>query len=595
MKEFSDQKQTSKKENKELRSVPPEELTKSLLLISNDYDNKIQEIFKSFYASNAKIYLQSKVIVSKTANQLLQPLSEKLKGFLLKTQKHGVTRFLTKSTSKEIDLSWNQFPIKTKIYLRLNSNLRLDENQSFESLIGPKSLDKPIPEQDYKILLTKNVEKMSSLPLESRPKLVHLVKKFQDIYGFDLNNMRTLSAFLGIEDVTLSYFWLSERKKNLGTPNNNLKKIYTQKYARFYCNICQIYACNFHFINKEDFQEDNEDGADYSYYEFFKLPYRQIFMQNFKESIISWVTYYRCPSSIKQFCYRHLDKKLDIKQVENFKLKKYQRELINHCLKYNMMTPCFLYLLTQDPKTPCLVFYLYMIQNNYLAKKDDFFRTMKTLIEKENLILDNEKINKQQKYILNPKKLWKNKNWNKDQEFIEFLPCFHQNSCSEENCYCIKNRGYCEKYCCCNLFCEFLFGGCSCSAGECVEQSCRCLQNQRECDPDFCLKCCSKNNQYFKEIFDIQMPSCQNSMITYNIKTRLLLGKSKICDGLGIFAGTIFKKGDFIGEYVGEVLNIEEADKRGRLYTSIDVNFLFTLNNNNVIFVFFILKFDFRS
>ena len=40
----------------------------------------------------------------------------------------------------------------------------------------------------------------------------------------------------------------------------------------------------------------------------------------------------------------------------------------------------------------------------------------------------------------------------------------------------------------------------------------------------------------------------------YNVKRRLLVGKSTICDGLGLYAGELLKKDDFVGEYIGEIL-----------------------------------------
>lgn len=585
------------KENKEENSLSIEEVTKFLLATSNDYDNKLKEIFLQFISINSKIYLQSKGIVNKTNSQLIKPISEKIRKSFAKHLKQNSHKHHAKTINKEISLSMNQIPMKTKIYIGLNSNLRLDEHQTFESLIGPHSLDSICSKLDYEMFLTmkKGLIKINPIPLETIPKMVHLVKKFQSEYGLNLKNMRTLSALLDIDAVSLGYFWLNEAKKKLELEPqvSKPKKIYTQKYVRFYCNICQIYACNFHF--KEEIPDDNneESNTDYSYYEnYTKWPSKQLFLQNFKEPMIQWANYYRCPPTKNKFCFRMLHKDIDVTQIETLKLQKYQKELLKHCMKYNMLNPCFIHLLTQDPNIPCLVFYIYITQNALNKKKDEFILNLRNLVNNDALSPDNEKINQQKKNANNPKKLWKNKNWNKDQDFMEYIPCFHEGVCTEENCYCIKNRGYCEKYCCCSMFCEFVFQGCSCENGECVEQTCKCVQSQRECDPEICLRCNSKNNKFLTEMFNVKMPTCKNNFLTYNVKRRLLLGKSKICDGLGIFAGTLFKEGDFIGEYVGEVLTLEEADKRGRVYSSINVYYLFTLNNNNVIlFHFFILAF----
>jgi hypothetical protein len=38
-----------------------------------------------------------------------------------------------------------------------------------------------------------------------------------------------------------------------------------------------------------------------------------------------------------------------------------------------------------------------------------------------------------------------------------------------------------------------------------------------------------------------------------------MLGRSTICNGFGLFAGENFKKGDYIGEYVGETVLDHDA------------------------------------
>ena len=42
-----------------------------------------------------------------------------------------------------------------------------------------------------------------------------------------------------------------------------------------------------------------------------------------------------------------------------------------------------------------------------------------------------------------------------------------------------------------------------------------------------------------------------------------------ICEGCGLFAGQPFKKDEFIGEYLGEIITYEEANNRHIYY---DVN-----------------------
>ncbi|CAF3696406.1 unnamed protein product [Adineta steineri] len=71
-----------------------------------------------------------------------------------------------------------------------------------------------------------------------------------------------------------------------------------------------------------------------------------------------------------------------------------------------------------------------------------------------------------------------------------YQPCLHDGPCtlSNENCYCMKNGTYCEKYCNCSIDCPHRFPGCTCK-GACLLNNCLCCAEGRECDPDLCHKC----------------------------------------------------------------------------------------------------------
>lgn len=65
----------------------------------------------------------------------------------------------------------------------------------------------------------------------------------------------------------------------------------------------------------------------------------------------------------------------------------------------------------------------------------------------------------------------------------------------------------------------------------------------------------------------------------------MVLGVSTICDGLGLFVGNYLKRGDFIGEYTGEIISTEDCDEseiRGRIYNASNYNFIFTLTSAKV-------------
>ena len=48
--------------------------------------------------------------------------------------------------------------------------------------------------------------------------------------------------------------------------------------------------------------------------------------------------------------------------------------------------------------------------------------------------------------------------------------------------------------------------------------------------------------------------------------------------GWGLYMGEICKKGDYIGEYTGEIVSELEADQRGTIYDKRNLSYLFSLN-----------------
>lgn len=75
---------------------------------------------------------------------------------------------------------------------------------------------------------------------------------------------------------------------------------------------------------------------------------------------------------------------------------------------------------------------------------------------------------------------------------------------------------------------------------------------------------------------------CQNVWLQRDAPKRTLLGRSAVA-GFGLFMGEDVKSGTFLGEYKGEVITSDEADRRGKLYDKRGVSFLFNLNMNQVI------------
>ena len=61
----------------------------------------------------------------------------------------------------------------------------------------------------------------------------------------------------------------------------------------------------------------------------------------------------------------------------------------------------------------------------------------------------------------------------------------------------------------------------------------------------------NKNLDYGKR----KQKYCLNTPMYYNVKRRLLLARSQVCFGYELYAGEDFKKGEFVGEYFGEILD----------------------------------------
>jgi len=57
------------------------------------------------------------------------------------------------------------------------------------------------------------------------------------------------------------------------------------------------------------------------------------------------------------------------------------------------------------------------------------------------------------------------------------------------------------------------------------------------------------------------------------------IGKSKLCDGFGLYSMENIKKEEFICEYKGEIVSKNESDRRSFIDGLIGSNYLFTLHN----------------
>ena len=172
-----------------------------------------------------------------------------------------------------------------------------------------------------------------------------------------------------------------------------------------------------------------------------------------------------------------------------------------------------------------------------------------------------------------------------------FYPCSHDGTCDQAQCRCFVENITCEKSCECSLLCRRRFPGCSCAqlGGKqriCGTKACVCYVMSRECDGDLCGGCGATEildpiNRYNK---DVSKDKCCNVALQRGVQKKTLLGHSEV-HGFGLFTGEDVKKGDFLGEYKGEAVTLNEGARRGIVYEKQNTMYLFKLNKGRFVFV----------
>ncbi|GMH38553.1 hypothetical protein BSKO_06437 [Bryopsis sp. KO-2023] len=156
-----------------------------------------------------------------------------------------------------------------------------------------------------------------------------------------------------------------------------------------------------------------------------------------------------------------------------------------------------------------------------------------------------------------------------------YTPCNCKNGCNN-SCSCYQTKNFCEKYCACWPGCANQWKGCKCSH-RCDTQRCPCVSASRECDPDYCHLC--------KKTCEPGCPPdehCKNMNLRLRKHKRVAMGLSTVA-GWGGFLMEDAKKDDFLGEYTGDLITDQEAERRGRIYDRQDKSYLFNLTKEKVL------------
>ncbi|KAH0364697.1 SET domain-containing protein, partial [Aureobasidium melanogenum] len=86
-------------------------------------------------------------------------------------------------------------------------------------------------------------------------------------------------------------------------------------------------------------------------------------------------------------------------------------------------------------------------------------------------------------------------------------------------------------------------------------------------------------NRYDDEYLDRR---CRNVAIQRGVPKRTLLGRSLV-HGFGLYAGEPIAKGEFVGEYQGEIITRDETERRGAIYDFQKLSYIFDLNRDQTI------------
>ncbi|XP_042031814.1 histone-lysine N-methyltransferase EZ3-like isoform X2 [Salvia splendens] len=178
--------------------------------------------------------------------------------------------------------------------------------------------------------------------------------------------------------------------------------------------------------------------------------------------------------------------------------------------------------------------------------------------------------------------LWRMIAEGKDIPYKQYSPCMFQPTYGKQ-CPCFQNGTYCEKCCGCSKSCKNHFRGCHCAKGQCKSQQFPCFAAKRECDQDVFRSCwVSCGDGSLGGAPRRGDSQCADMMLLLRQHQRTLLAKLDIV-GWGAFVKNPVNKDDYLGEYTGELISHQEADRRGEINDVTYISYLFNLNDKGLL------------
>ncbi|KAH9203230.1 hypothetical protein DL95DRAFT_321836, partial [Leptodontidium sp. 2 PMI_412] len=171
--------------------------------------------------------------------------------------------------------------------------------------------------------------------------------------------------------------------------------------------------------------------------------------------------------------------------------------------------------------------------------------------------------------------------------------CHHLGACivtenSGGSCHCAESDVLCGSSCICPPSCPRRFTGCPCpsSGTPCQTNSCICIRMNRECGVE-CGNCgaFARPTPRNKDEHALFATGCQNVCLQRGVPKNTEVDKTTLegLGGSGLFLKEAAKKGEFIGEFIGERVLQHDAESRGIHYGNDGLSFLFDLNRDIVL------------